>query len=139
LNAIGIQAENFDPTADPPPFYDADTGTAYWIGVFQPDKDDRENCVTSILSLGRNPETGEMEAQLAPCVPGDWDKAYSAAEYLIQVADRGGIEQLFDTAEGMALATDQREFWETERGMPLESDAARDIADYTRDTWEVEL
>jgi hypothetical protein len=95
--------------------------------------------VTSILSLGRNPDTGEMEAQLAPCDPGDWDKAYSSAEYLIQVADRGGIEQLFDTAEGMALATDQREFWETERGMPLEADTVRDIADYTRDTWEVEL
>lgn len=139
LNAIGIQAENFDPNADPPPFYDAETGTAYWIGVFQPDKDDRENCVTSILSLGRNPDTGEMEAQLAPCVPGEWNKAYTAAEYLIQVADRGGIEQLFDTAEGMALATDQREFWETERGMPLETGAARGIAEYTRDTWEVEL
>ena len=139
LSAIGIQAENFDPNADPPPFYDAQTSTAYWIGVFQPDKDDRENCVTSILSLARNPETGEMEAQLAPCVPGDWDKAYSSAEYLIQVADRGGIEQLFDTAEGMALATDQREFWETERGVPLEADATHDIAETTRDTWQVEL
>jgi hypothetical protein len=139
LNAIGVQAENFDPSLDPPPFYDVETGMAYWIGVFQPDKDDRENCVTSILSLGRNPETGAMEAQLAPCVPGDWDKAYSAAEYLIQVAQKGGIEQVFDTAEGMALATDQRELWENERGLPLESDTARDIADYTRDNWEVEL
>lgn len=139
LNAIGVQAENFDPKVDPPPFYNADTGTAYWIGVFQPDKDDRENCVTSILSLGRNPETGVMEAQLAPCVPGDWDKAYGAAEYLIQVAQKGGIEQVFDTAEGMALATDQRDFWETERGVTLEPEATREIADYTRDTWEVEL
>jgi hypothetical protein len=116
-----------------------ETGTAYWIGVFQPDKDDRENCVTSILSLGRDAETGAMEAQLAPCVPGDWDKAYSAAEYLIQVAQKGGIEQVFDTAEGMALATDQRERWENKRGLLLESDAARDIADYTRDNWEMEL
>lgn len=139
LNAIGVQAENFDPTLDPPPFYDADTGTAYWIGVFQPVKNDYENCITSILSLGRDPETGVMEAQLAPCVPGDWDKAYSAAEYLIQVAQKGGIEQVFDTAEGMALATDQRELWENQRGLALESDAARDIADYTRDTWEMEL
>jgi hypothetical protein len=138
LNAIGVQAENFDPNADPPPFYDAETGTAYWIGVFQPDKDDRENCVTSILSLGRNPETGEMEAQLAPCVPGDWDKAYTSAEYLIQVAQKGGIEQVFDTAEGMALATDQREFWETERGVALEPEATREIADFSRETWEVE-
>lgn len=139
LAAIGVQAENFDPNADPPPFYDAETGTAYWIGVFQPDKDDRENCVTSILSLGRNPETGEMEAQLAPCVPGDWDKAYTSAEYLIQVAQKGGIEQVFDTAEGMALATDQREFWETGRGVALEPDTTQEIADRARETWEVEL
>lgn len=139
LNAIGVQAENFDPSADPPPFYDADTGTAYWIGVFQPDKDDRENCVTSILSLGRNPETGAMEAQLAPCVPGDWDKAYSAAEHLIQVAGKGGIEGVFDTAEGMALATDQRDLWDTERGVTLEPEATREIADYTREQWEMEL
>jgi hypothetical protein len=139
LSAIGIEAENFDPTKDPPPFYDGDTGTAYWIGVFQPDKDDRDNCVTSILSLGRNPETGEMEAQLAPCVPGEWDKAYASAEYLIQVAQKGGIDRCFDAAEGMALATDQRELWENGRGVTLEPDAAREIADYTRDTWEVEL
>ena len=89
LNAIGVEAENFDPTTDPPPFYDAETGTAYWIGVFQPERGDRENCVTSILSLGRDPETNAMEAQLAPCVPGDWDKAYGAAEHLIRVAAEG--------------------------------------------------
>lgn len=139
LSAIGIEAEDFDPTKDPPPFYDAETGTAYWIGVFQPDKEDRETCVTSILSLGRNPETGEMEAQLAPCVPGEWDKAYASAEYLIQVAQKGGIDRCFDAAEGMALATDQRELWESERGVALEPDAAKEIADYTRDAWEVEL
>jgi len=139
LNAIGIEAENFDPTKDPPPFYDAETGTAYWIGVFQPDKEDRDHCVTSILSLGRNPETGEMEAQLAPCVPGEWDKAYASAEYLIQVAQKGGIERCFDAAEGMALATDQRDLWENKRGVALEPEAAREIADYTRDAWEVEL
>ncbi|MCA0453890.1 MAG: hypothetical protein LCI00_07950 [Chloroflexi bacterium] len=139
LSAIGIEAENFDPTKDPPPFYDAETGTAYWIGVFQPDKEDRDNCVTSILSLGRNTETGEMEAQLAPCVPGEWDKAYTAAEYLIQVAQKGGIDRCFDAAEGMALATDQRELWESERGVALEPDAAKEIADYTRDAWELEL
>jgi hypothetical protein len=139
LNAIGIEAENFDPAKDPPPFYDAETGTAYWIGVFQPDKEDRENCVTSILSLGRNPETGEMEAQLAPCVPGEWDKAYASAEYLIQVAQKGGIDRCFDAAEGMALATDQRELWESERGVALEAEAAHEIAEYTRAAWEVEL
>lgn len=139
LNAIGIEAEGFDPSKDPPPFYDEVTGTAYWIGVFQPDKDDRENCVTSILSLGRNPETGEMEAQLAPCVPGEWDKAYSAAEYLIGVAQKGGIDRCFDAAEGMALATDQRELWDEARGIALEREAADEIAQYTRESWEVEL
>jgi hypothetical protein len=107
--------------------------------VFQPDKEDRDNCVTSILSLGRNPETGEMEAQLAPCVPGEWDKAYTAAEYLIQVAQKGGIDRCFDAAEGMALATDQRALWENERGVALEPEAARDIADYTREAWEMDL
>jgi hypothetical protein len=55
------------------------------------------------------------------------------------VAQRGGIEQVFDTAEGMALATDQREFWETERGVALEPDTTREIADHARETWEVEL
>lgn len=139
LSAIGIEAENFDPLKDPPPFYDTETGTAYWIGVFQPEKEDRENCVTSILSLGRNPETGKLEAQLAPCVPGEWDKAYNAAEYLIQVAQKGGIDRCFDAAEGMALATDQRELWENERGVALEAEATREIADYTREAWEVEL
>lgn len=139
LSAIGVEAEGFDPAKDPPPFYDAETGTAYWIGVFQPDKEDRETCVTSILSLGRHPETGEMEAQLAPCVPGDWDKAYSAAEYLIEVAQKGGMERCFEAAEGMALATDQRDFWETERGLTLDQDAARNLGDYTANTWEMEL
>ncbi|MCA0455407.1 MAG: hypothetical protein LCI00_15625 [Chloroflexi bacterium] len=139
LNAIGIQAEGFHPTQDPPPFYDAETGTAYWIGVFQADKNDRENCVTSILSLGRNPETGTMEAQLAPCVPGEWDKAYTAAEYLIEVAQRSGIDHCFDAAEGMALATDQRELWEKERGVLLEPDTTQTVSDYTQDNWEMDL
>ncbi|QPC83615.1 hypothetical protein G4Y79_04325 [Phototrophicus methaneseepsis] len=139
LDAIGVEVENFDSDMDSAPFYDTETSTAYWIGVFQADREDRDNCVTSILSMGRNPETGEMEAQLAPCVPGDWDKAYSAAEYLIDVAQRGGIEQVFDAAEGMALATDQREFWQSERGLSLEADTAREMADYARDNWEMSL
>lgn len=139
LRDIGIAAEDFDPEADPPPFIDPDTGTAYWIGVFQPDKDDPDNCVTSILSLGRDPDTGEMEAQLAPCVPGDWDKTYTAAEYLLGVVEKGGIERAFETAEGMALATDQRELWEAERGMPLAPDTADNLAEFTRDEWEIDL
>ena len=139
LSAIGIDAEGFDPAKDPPPFYDAESGTAYWIGVFQADEADRENCITSILSLGRNAETGTLEAQLAPCMPGTWDKTYGAAEYLIEVAQQNGIAHCFDAAEGMALATEQRDLWETSLGLPLEADTAQAIADYTRDTWEMDL
>jgi hypothetical protein len=139
LSAIGIDAEGFDPAKDPPPFYDAENGTAYWIGVFQADEADRENCITSILSLGRNAETGILEAQLAPCMPGNWDKTYGAAEYLIDIAQRNGIAHCFDAAEGMALATEQRELWKTSLGLPLESDTAQAIAGYTRDIWEMDL
>jgi len=139
LRDIGITADGFDPETDPPPFIDPDTGTAYWIGVFQPDKGDPDNAVTSILSLGRDPDTGEVEAQLAPVVPGNWDKAYGAAEYLLGVVEKGGIERAFEAAEGMALAADQRDLWERERGIPLEPDAAQDLADYTRDQWEIDL
>ena len=139
LRDIGIATDGFDPDADPPPFIDPETGTAYWIGVFQPDKGDPSHAVTSILSLGRNPDTGEMEAQLAPCVPGDWDKAYDAAKYLLNVVEHDGIEHAFETAEGMALATDQRDLWEAERGLPLEPSAAQDLADFARSEWEIDL
>ncbi len=139
LAEIGIQADSFDPVNNPPPFYDEETGTVYWIGVFQPDVDDRENCVTSILSLGRDEDSGDLVAHLAPCVPGDWDKTYGAAEYLIDVAQRGGIEPCFDAAEGMALATEQRDLWQSSRGVPLDPEAAQGIADITTDNWEVDL
>ncbi len=137
LDEIGVAADGFDPAQDPPPF--VEDGVAYWIGVFQPDRDDRDYCVTSILSVGRNPDSGEIEAQLAPCVPGDWDKAHQAAEYLVGLAQRGGIAPCFDAAEAMALATDQRALWETPLGMTLEREAADEIADYARETWEVTL
>lgn len=139
LRDIGIVGDGFNPTTDPPPFVDPETGTAYWIGVFQPDKHDPSNCVTSILSLARDSQTGEVEAQLAPCVPGEWDKAYGAAEYLLGIVEKGGIERAFEAAEGMALASDQHELWERERGIRLEADAAQDLANYTRDQWEIEL
>jgi hypothetical protein len=139
LSAIGIQAEGFDSISEPPPFVDEQTGTAYWIGVFQEDVDDPDHCITSILSVGRNPETGAVEAQLAPCVPGSWDKAYDAAEYLINVAQRGGIDRCFDAAEGMALATDQRDFWDAERGLRLDAPTTQNIADYTVENWEMNL
>jgi hypothetical protein len=139
LKDIGLEAEGFDPDKDPPPFFDEATNTAYWIGVFQPDRHDPSNCVASILSLARDPKTGEVEAMLAPCVPGDWDKAYEACEHLLTAVEKGGIERCFDTAEGMALAADQRKLWEQERGVALESDAAHDLADYAHSAWEIEL
>jgi hypothetical protein len=135
LHEIGIDARGFDPAHDLPPYYDADSGTAYWIGVFQPDKDDREHCVTSILSLAKT-EAG-YEAQLAPCVPGDWDKAHEAAEFLIAQAGKGGIERAFDAAEGMALATGERALWDAERGLALSDRATQDLAEYTSQ-WEME-
>lgn len=139
LHAIGIQAEGFDPDQDPPPFFDEQTNTAYWIGVFQPDRTDSSNCVASILSLTRNAQSGEVEAQLAPCVPGDWDKAYQVCERLLDAVEKGGINHCFNTAESMALATDQRALWEQERGVSLEPDDARELADYTRSAWEIDL
>jgi hypothetical protein len=39
----------------------------------------------------------------------------------------------------MALATDQRELWEAERGMPLAPDTADNLAEFTRDEWEIDL
>lgn len=129
LREIGIAADGFNPEHDPPPFVDPASGTAYWIGIFQPDRDDPDLAVASILSLGRDPQTGEMAAQLAPIVPGDWDKAHDAAAYLLDVVAKGGIERAFEAAEGMALATDQRALWQTGRGIALDPDAARQLAD----------
>jgi hypothetical protein len=83
LTGIGLSAGDFDPDRDVPPFYDELTQTAYWIGIYQPDPDDRATCVASILSLTRDPDSGAYEAQLAPCVAGDWDKAYQSSEHLI--------------------------------------------------------
>jgi hypothetical protein len=135
LHEIGLDSQGFNPQHDPPPFYDAETGTAYWIGVFQPDKDDPEHCVTSILSLGRTDDG--YEAQLAPCAPGDWDKAHEAAEFLIAQAQKGGIERAFDAAEGMALATGERALWDAERGLALDDVATQDLADYASQ-WEID-
>ncbi|MDX2136491.1 MAG: hypothetical protein SF123_00225 [Chloroflexota bacterium] len=135
LREIGIDAGDFDPAQDPPPFYDAQTGTAYWIGVFQPDRDDRNHCLTSILSLEKTDDG--YAAQLAPCVPGDWDKAHEAAAFLILQAQKGGIERALDAAEGMALATDQRDLWEAERGLALDATATQDLVDYAAQ-WEIE-
>lgn len=135
LRAIGLQASGFDPALDPPPFYDVETDTAYWIGVYQPNLEDTEFGVASILSLARD-ETGAYAAQLAPCVPGDLDKATQACELLIAAAERGGIEYCFDVAEGMALAADQRDFWDGERGVSLPLAEAQAIGDAVEQQWE---
>ena len=140
LEEIGLAADGFDPDRDPPPYYDAATHTAYWIGVYQPDPNDPEVCVASILSLTRDPGTGDYEAQLAPCVVGDWDKAYAASEHLISVAERSDdIERVFEAAEGMAIASNQRDEWQHERGVELEPDSARDIGAYAAQQWELDL
>jgi hypothetical protein len=140
LTGIGLTAGDFDPDRDAPPFYDETTQTAYWIGIYQPDPDDRETCVTSILSLTRDPDSGAYEAQLAPCVAGDWDKAYQSSEHLIGIAQRSDdIGRVFEAAEGMAIAADQRQEWQHERGVALEPESAQDIAGYAAQQWELEL
>ena len=140
LEDIGLAVEGFDPDHDPPPFYDDVTNTAYWIGVYQPDADDRDVCVASILSLTRGPDSGAYEAQLAPCMVGDWDRAYEASEHLIQIAERSAdIERVFEAAEGMAIAGQQRDDWQHERGVALEPESAQDIGEYAAQQWELEL
>lgn len=52
-------------------------------------------------------------------------------EDLSAITQKGDLEHLFDAAEGMALATDQRESWQTERGVPIEAQTVSD--------WELDL
>ncbi len=140
LQRIGLSAEGFDPDRDRPPFYDETTHTAYWVGIYQPQADDREVCFASILSLTRDPDSGAYEAQLAPCMVGDWDQAYAAGEHLIGIAERSGdIERVFEAAEGMAIAAHQREGWQHERGVSLEPESAQSIGDYAVRQWELDL
>lgn len=140
LHKIGLSAEGFDPDRDMPPFYDETTHTAYWVGIYQPQADDREVCFASILSLTRDTASGAYEAQLAPCMVGDWDQAYAASEHLIGIAQRSeDIERVFEAAEGMAIAAHQREGWQHERGVSLEPESAQDIGEYAARTWELDL
>jgi hypothetical protein len=139
LHAIGLQAEDFDPDADPPPFYDPATGAAYWIGIYQPDLTDPERCFTGILSLGRDGRDGELEARLALCAPGDMEQATRAGEHLLTVMEREGLDACFLAAESMAIATEQRERWGNERGMPLAQTFAEEAASYARETFDIEL
>jgi hypothetical protein len=138
LREIGVAADGFDLEADSAPFTDA-AGTRYWIGVFQPDPAQDEACVTSILSLGRHPETGALQAALAPCVPGDMNRSLKAAEYLIEIAGSEGIDSALDAAGVLALATDQRALWGNERGIALDADTTADLAQFTQDSWGPDL
>ena len=71
---------------------------------------------------------------------GDWEKAYEASEHLIGIAERSDdIERVFEAAEGMAIASQQRDEWQHERGVELEPDSARDIGEYAAQQWELDL
>lgn len=133
LDAIGLRSDAL--AGDPPPaFYDEASDTRYWIGVFQADEADRDNCMTAILSLGPD-DDGGLAAQLAPCAVGDRDRAYANAEFLIERAQQGGIERVFDAAEAMARGADQRDLWQTSRGMALDEPSAQAIAG----AWEADI
>lgn len=119
MRGLGLQAEDFDPTVTPPPLFDENTNTAYWIGVYQPDPANPKEAITSILSIQQD-EVGQSVAHLAPVATGDWDHAYHTAEYLLGVAERTqDVGQVLDAAEGMAVATQQRELW----GIQVEPDS----------------
>ena len=53
--------------------------------------------------------------------------------------ERDEIDACFLAAESMAVATDQRDLWETGRGVALESDYAEQAAEYAHETWELDL
>ncbi len=78
--------------------------------------------MTSLLSISED-ERGVPQAHLAPVAVGDWDHAYQTAEYLLDVAARTqDVGHVLDAAEGMAVATQQRELWDSPQGIPLQED-----------------
>lgn len=118
IQRMGIQIEDFDPATTPPPLFDENSNTAYWIGVYQPDENNSDEAITSILSIQQD-ENGQTHAHLAPVATGDFDHAHQTAEYLLKVAERTqDVGQLLDAAEGMAVATQHRELW----GMEVDED-----------------
>ncbi|MBZ0315275.1 MAG: hypothetical protein K8L91_02570 [Anaerolineae bacterium] len=124
MHGLGLQAEDFDPANTPPPLFDESTNTAYWIGVYQPDPNNSNEAITSILSIQQD-DTGQSIAHLAPVATGDWDHAFRTAEYLLKVAERTqDVGQVLDTAEGMAVATQHRELWDAGQGIAVESEIA---------------
>lgn len=133
LDDIGVRVDHFDAQA-PPAFYDEASDTRYWIGVFQPEADERDPCITAILSLAPD-EAGRLTAQLAPCAVSDWDTAYANAEFLIEQARNGGIERVFETAEAMARGAHQHDLWQTERGLPLDAPTTQAV----QEAWEADI
>ncbi len=120
---LGIQLEGFDPATTPPPLFDAKTNTAYWIGVYQ-DPETPDQGITSLLSIQMD-ENDAPQARLAPVAMGDFDHAHRTAEYMLTVAERTqDVAQVLDVAEGMAVATQHRELWDSEQGIPVERDIA---------------
>src|SRR5262249_41654303 len=63
--------------------------------------------------------------------------AFESSQHLLGVIEREGIDACFLASESMAVATDQRDLWETERGMALESDYAEQAAEYGNETWVI--
>lgn len=72
-------------------------------------------------------------------MPGDWDKAYQSSQHLLGVMQKEGIDACFLAAESMAIATDQREGWEHERGVTVNPDYAQKVAEYAKEAWALEL
>ncbi len=72
-------------------------------------------------------------------MPGDWDKAYQSSQHLLGVMQKEGIDACFLAAESMAIATDQRELWENERGVTVNPGYTQEVAEYAKEVWELEL
>ena len=71
---------------------------------------------------------------------GDWNKAYEASEHLLRVAARSeDIERVFEAAEGMAIAGNQRGEWQHARGVELEPDSAQELGEFAAQQWELDL
>ncbi len=117
--ALGVRIDNLDPAA--PTLYDPRSETGYWVGVYQ-DPATPNTAVTSVLSVGPDAD-GRPEAHLAPVTVGDPAHAERAAAYLMKMADKTrDVDQVLDAAEGMAVATQNRELWDTPRGIPVAED-----------------
>lgn len=128
VEQLGVSADTLRDDASRP-LYDAASDTHYWIGVFQPDPADTDFCITSILSVQRDPATQQPVAHLAPCADGDWDTAYEHATNLIDVAHQQGLDACLDVAADMARDTQQHLIWDDGHGVQLDESTSRHVAD----------